>query len=50
MDAPTTRREFLAARRKVGEAVSTELGNTPTVALASYVDPTVFRRWEDGLH
>lgn len=49
MPAPTTEREFSAARREVGRIVSEQLGNTPTVALASYIDPAVFGPWDASL-
>jgi DNA topoisomerase-1 len=43
--APTTPREFSKARLQVGKAVSRQLGNTPSIALSSYIDPTVFAPW-----
>lgn len=45
MPAPTTKQEFLRARKKVATQVSGELGNTPTMALSSYINPTVFSSW-----
>lgn len=42
---PTTKAEFTKMRAHVGKVVSAHLGNTPTVALASYIDPAVFLRW-----
>ncbi len=48
MAAPRNDREFRSFRRKVGEAVALELGNTPTIALNSYVAPEVFCTWEAG--
>jgi DNA topoisomerase-1 len=48
MPAPRNDREFRSFRRKVGEAVAGELGNTPTIALNSYVAPEVFCAWEAG--
>lgn len=48
MPAPKGERAYRKAVREVGKAVSRKLGNTPTVALASYVDPTVFAGWRMG--
>jgi DNA topoisomerase-1 len=48
MPVPRNGREFRSYRRKVGEAVAGELGNTPTIALNSYVAPEVFCSWEAG--
>lgn len=45
MREPTTAKEFQAMRLAVGKQVAAHLGNTPTVALESYIDPTVFARW-----
>ncbi|MCR4340786.1 MAG: phage minor head protein [Gemmatimonadaceae bacterium] len=45
MPAPKTQAEYNRARREVGKHVSVVLGNTPTVALESYVDPRVFQEW-----
>lgn len=42
---PQTKTEFRRWRREVAIAVSNELGNTPTLALASYINPTVFAKW-----
>lgn len=42
---PTTLTAYKKAVRAVAEVVSARLGNTPTVALQSYIDPTVFARW-----
>jgi DNA topoisomerase IB len=30
----------------VAKTVSARLGNTPTIALQSYIDPTVFGAWK----
>jgi hypothetical protein len=48
MPAPNSQREFKRYRKEVGEAVARELGNTPTIALKSYVSPEVFAAWECG--
>lgn len=45
MKVPTTQKDFLKARREVCKKVSDHLGNTPAVALASYIDPTVWAPW-----
>lgn len=46
---PTNRKEFETARKNVGKVVAAKLGNTHTVALASYIPPEVFRKWEAGI-
>jgi DNA topoisomerase IB len=45
-ETKTARRRVVS--RAVGE-VATYLGNTPAVARASYIDPRVFDRYQDGL-
>jgi DNA topoisomerase-1 len=45
MKRPKTDREYKQAVRKVAKEVAAQLGNTPTVALQSYIDPTVFSKW-----
>jgi DNA topoisomerase-1 len=45
MPAPKTEREYKASAKAVARAVSDRLGNTPTVALQSYIDPVVFSKW-----
>jgi DNA topoisomerase IB len=46
-DADTERQRASAVRRVV-RAVAHQLGNTPAVALGSYVDPRVIERFEEG--
>jgi DNA topoisomerase-1 len=46
MPVPSSKAALAKARREVAARVSERLGNTPTVALASYIDPTVFAKWE----
>lgn len=46
MPVPKNEKEFKKARLEVGKAVAEKLGNTPTVALSSYVDPAVFLPWK----
>lgn len=46
---PASKPEFLKKRKEVATAVSTELGNDPSMALNSYINPTVFTPWvKDG--
>lgn len=42
---PTTKAEFQRWRKDVAVQVSAELGNTPTLALSSYINSTVFANW-----
>jgi DNA topoisomerase-1 len=48
MPVPKSQREFKRFRKEVGEVVAKTLGNTPTIALKSYVSPEVFAAWECG--
>lgn len=43
---PADPKAVRAAKLEVAKRVSSLLGNTPSVALESYIDPTVFGRWE----
>lgn len=43
--APKTKKEFLSARKRVADGVSSQLGNTPQMALSSYINPTIFGKW-----
>lgn len=45
MPAPTDDRSYRRAVRSVAVDVSRALGNTPTVALQSYISPVVFAQW-----
>lgn len=45
MPEPTNAKEYAKLRLHVGKVVSQHLGNTPTVALESYIDPAVFMKW-----
>lgn len=47
-DPPTTKKALNAAVKGMLEEVSEHLGNTPTVARASYVDPRVVNQYEHG--
>lgn len=42
---PKNRKEFDAMRKALGDLVSSQLGNTPAVALNSYINPNVFTNW-----
>lgn len=47
MPAPKTSKEHVAARNKVADVVSSQLGNTRVVALKDYINPAVFSGWGD---
>lgn len=47
--APKTSAEFKRWRNEVGDAVSDALGNDRKEALDSYIDPEVFRKWEEAV-
>jgi len=47
-DPPTTKKALNAAVKEMLEEVSDHLGNTPTVARTSYVDPRVVEQYERG--
>ncbi|HEY3559058.1 MAG TPA: DNA topoisomerase IB [Kribbella sp.] len=47
-DPPTTKRALNAAVKDMLQEVSDHLGNTPSVARASYVDPRVVDQYEHG--
>lgn len=42
---PKNMKEYKKAVREVAKGVAERLGNTPAVALQSYIDPTVFSKW-----
>lgn len=46
MPVPSSKKEFARYRKEVGEVVAKKLGNSPTIALKSYVSPEVFASWE----
>jgi DNA topoisomerase-1 len=50
MPAPTNAKEFSAAKLAVAKQVAAHLGNTPHVALKSYIAPHVFQHWETVLN
>lgn len=43
--APRTVAEYKKRRAAIGKAVAKQLGNTPAVALSTYIDPAVFSQW-----
>lgn len=47
MKSPKTEKEYKDYVKEVATAVSIELGNTLTVVLQSYIDPTVFAGWRN---
>jgi DNA topoisomerase-1 len=49
MSSPRSVSEFKRFRKEVGRAVGQKLGNTPTIALKSYVAPEVFCTWEGDM-
>jgi DNA topoisomerase I len=48
MPVPSNQKEFKRFRREVGTVVAGELGNSPAIALKSYVSPEVFCAWQSG--
>lgn len=46
---PKSFTEYKRAVRTVAKQVAEQLGNTPTVALQSYIDPSVFSSWRVGV-
>jgi len=46
---PKTEKEYKKAVKAVATKVAEELGNTPTVALQSYINPNVFAWWRKGI-
>jgi DNA topoisomerase-1 len=42
---PKSEKEYKSRVREVAKSVAAALGNTPAVALQSYIDPTVFSKW-----
>jgi phage-related protein (TIGR01555 family) len=47
MSVPTTATEYKKSIKAVAITVSQKLGNEPAEALKSYIDPTVFKKWQD---
>lgn len=46
---PGTAKDYRKMVLDVAKSVATKLGNTPVVALQSYISPTVFSDWRNGL-
>lgn len=46
MEAPINEKEYKKKVKEVAKQVSAKLGNTPTVALQSYISPVVFAEWK----
>jgi DNA topoisomerase IB len=46
MDVPKTQAEYRKAVMEVAKKVSSVLGNTPVIALQSYINPSVFGAWK----
>lgn len=48
MPAPTSATAYKKAVKQVAETVAQKLGNTPIVALQSYINPVVFAPWQQA--
>ena len=48
LPVPSSSKEFKRDRKEIGESVARELGNSPNIALKSYVSPEVFCVWESS--
>ena len=46
MPVPSDEKGRLAAMKQVAPAVVSKLGNTPKIALESYINPAAFAPWE----
>jgi DNA topoisomerase-1 len=49
MPAPKNEKEYKKAVTNVAKGVAAKLGNTPKVALQSYISPAVFSRWRSAI-
>ena len=49
LSSPKTERDYKRSVREVAVHVSSILGNTPTIALQSYIHPAVFASWRAAL-
>ncbi len=45
MPIPKTKQDFAKQRLEVGKRVAAQLGNDATMALSSYINPSVFGKW-----
>jgi len=50
MPAPSDERSYRVSVKAVAKTVSAKLGNTPVVALQSYIHPSVFSKWRAVAH
>ncbi len=48
-EAPKNEKEYKKAVLSVAKKVADKLGNTPTIALQSYINPSVFAKWQAGV-
>jgi DNA topoisomerase-1 len=46
--APKNSKDYVKAVKAIAKSVSEKLGNTPTVALQSYINPSVFAAWRQA--
>ena len=49
MTKPTNMPDYKGKVKEVAAVVAKALGNTPSVALKSYIDPQIFTAWNKGL-
>ena len=49
MEAPKNLKEYKKAVRSVAVEVAKKLGNTPVIALQSYISPVIFSGWKSGI-
>jgi DNA topoisomerase IB len=49
MPAPKSEKEYKKYVKTVASAVAKKLGNTPAIALQSYISPHVFEDWKNKL-
>lgn len=47
--SPKTEKEYKKAVKEVAKVVSSKLGNTPAMALSSYINPGVFGGWQSRI-
>lgn len=47
--APATMKEYKQRVMDVAKKVASKLGNTPTIALQSYINPSVFAKWKGAV-
>jgi DNA topoisomerase-1 len=49
MPVPKTKKDLKQAKKVIAEAVSEDLGNTPSVAMNSYIDPRIWKEWDKSI-